>query len=144
MLDRVWVIDASVLAAAMFEEDDTQVARTFLTSAGDLIAPCLLATEMASIAAKKVWKGLTTVEIARQAVADTPRLIALHPTSTTLMQDALDLACAHRISAYDATYVALAVTQDVRVVTLDAKLLARLNEAGLSNKAVSLGAASRL
>lgn len=125
MPDRRWIVDASVLGAAFFEEAHSAAARAFIRDARDLTAPSLLVLEIASIAAKKVWKGLSPVDVGARAVRETPRLVSLIGTLDDLAPVAFQLAAEHRFSAYDATYLALAEIRQARVVTLDEKLKAR-------------------
>jgi predicted nucleic acid-binding protein len=52
------------------------------------------------------------------------RDLALHVTPTTnLATEAMELAIAHRISGYDAFYVALAIHAEVPLITADEKLV---------------------
>jgi len=138
MPDRRWIVDASVLGAAFFEEAHSAAARTFIRDAADLTAPSLLALEVASIAAKKVWKGLCPTEVAARAVSETPRLVSLVDTLGDLAPVAFRLAAEHRFSAYDAAYLALAETRQSSVVTLDEKLKARADASQLGSLVVLL------
>lgn len=126
------VIDASVLAAAIFEEKDSLAARTCLSDLHLRIAPELLAFEMASIAAKKVWKGLATPEVGARAVETVPTLVDFVGSSVSLAPQAFALAQAHRFSAYDATYLALAERHGLTVITLDKRLANQARQEGLS------------
>ena len=127
-----WVIDASVLAAAFFEETGTMAARQFLGGDAELTAPSLLAWEIASIAAKKSWKGLASAETCERAVIETRRIVTLVEPSTDTAFTAFRLARDHRFSAYDASYLALAEAQSTTMVTLDERLIDRAKGAGLS------------
>lgn len=141
MGDRPWVVDASVLGAAFFEEVDTIAARTFLARETHLIAPSLLSLEIASIAAKKVWKDLASHDVASRAVAETPRLIALVEPLHELAQPAFTLASGHRFSVYDASYLALAVKADATLITADKRLKFLAGQCGLAEKVFLLGEA---
>lgn len=127
-----WVIDASVLAAAFFEEAGTLAARQFLSKDAELTAPSLLTLEIASIAAKKSWKGLASAETCERAVLDTRRIVALVEPGADLTFTAFRLARDHRFSAYDASYLALADALSCTMVTLDERLIDRAKGAGLS------------
>lgn len=130
MADRLWVADASLLGAAFFEEAETASARSFLARETKLIAPSLLILEIASIAAKKVWKLQTSAEVGARAVSETPRLVKLIDLSAPLALEAFRLAQAHRYSAYDAAYLALARDRQALLLTLDARLVARAKASG--------------
>ena len=62
------VVDASVVAKFYFEEEDSDRARSLLTSGKVFAAPDLLWLELASVAAKRVRRGLTEVGAALDAV----------------------------------------------------------------------------
>lgn len=131
MADR-WVADASVLAALAFgEEAGAGAARAFVSEAAELIAPDLLRIELASVAAKKVWRGEASEEVALAAIdAAQSLLVEVAPTGP-LTARAFSLAARHRFSVYDAIYLALAEARDARVATLDQKLAKRAEDNGL-------------
>jgi len=128
-----WVVDASVLGAFFFKEPLAEAADRFLTENPELVAPDLLTIEMASIAAKKVWRGETTDQIAGRAIDATIELVQLLVSGAGLAPRAYALAAAHRFSAYDATYLALAEMRSCRVATLDIRLSRRADQAGLAH-----------
>lgn len=127
------VVDASVLAAIFFQEKDAPQAAQALDIDATLIAPALLSLEMASIAAKKVWRGEAEPHVGDQAVRQTIALTERPVPDIDLASRALNLAITHRFSAYDATYLALAEARYTRVLTLDAKLVSRAQIAGLGD-----------
>lgn len=125
------VIDASVLGAAFFNEAGSDRARAFLKAAPPLIAPDLLTLEIASIAAKKVWRQEASVEVGRKAVAMIGDFVERLISADSLAGRAYSLAAQHRFSAYDAAYLALAENEACQLVTLDDKLVQRAVAAGL-------------
>lgn len=127
------VIDASVLAAAFFNENHSDQARSWLAEGRPLAAPELLRIEIASVAAKKVWLGEIRPDVGEMAIIKTDEMVSRFAASGHLALAAFRLARAHRFSAYDAVYLALAQTLDVRVVTLDVKLARRAGEVGLAD-----------
>lgn len=141
MEDRRWVVDASVMGAAFFEEVDTIAARRFLARETNLLAPPLLALEIASIAVKKVWKNLASPEVASRAIAETSKLVTLVEPLHQLAQAAFALASEHRFSVYDATYLALAVQEDAKLITADRRLKSLASQCGLSTNVCLLGEA---
>lgn len=128
-----WVIDASVLGAAFFAEDASALALAFLIRGDALIAPDLIVTEMASIASKKVWRGLTTEAVGARSVSDTLEIVPDRFGADVVTHRAFELSAQHRFSVYDATYLALAEAQGIKVVTLDTKLVRRAQETGLGH-----------
>lgn len=131
------VIDASVLAAAFFNEDRSNEARDWLRDGPHLVAPDLLRIEIASIAAKKVWRGEASREAASRALLAIDDFVGRLEPAKALVGEALSLAADHRFSAYDATYLALARIEGVTLVTFDDKLIARANETGLAGLATA-------
>lgn len=132
-----WVVDASVIGAVLFEEENSILARRFLAEIIEAfaipIAPDLLLLEMASIAAKKRWRGEVSEIDATGAVDAAPKM-AKRPIQTAgLAPRAYVLAAAHRFSAYDATYLALAELRGCRVATLDRRLADRAEREGLAH-----------
>ena len=127
-----WVVDASVLGAVFFREAGAAAAITFMDSDAVLIAPDLLCLEIASIAAKKVWRGEATEAVAAQAVARMSLLIPELVPNAGLAARAFELAARHRFSAYDAAYLALAESREAQLATLDAKLVRRAGDEGFA------------
>jgi len=134
MADR-WVADASVLAALAFgDEVGAAAARAFVAEAPQLLAPDLLRLELASVGAKKVWRGEATEEVARAAIETVQSLLTEIASSGPLAPRAFTLAARHRVSAYDAVYLALAEASDGCVATLDQKLARAASDHGLGDR----------
>lgn len=128
------VVDASVLGAAFFNEDRSREARAWLAVGHRLAAPELLRLEIASIAAKKVWRGEVAVEVGDRAANSLDQFVATFASGSALAEHAYRLARDHRFSAYDGAYVALAISTNRPLITLDEKLITRANEAGLEDR----------
>ncbi len=126
------VVDASVIAAALFEEEFTKEARRFLLETPRLIAPDHLHAEIASVAAKKVWRGETTEDVGKRAFAALASIVATIP-SPKLTTRAFELAARHRFSASDGLYLALAETRQAPLYTFDGGLVSRAVAAGFGN-----------
>lgn len=126
------VVDASVIGAAFFNEIGSEAASNFLASHPGLSAPVLLYAEVASLAAKKAWRGEASAEAGQRALAALSDFITDWAGLDDLATPAFVLAERHRFSAYDAIYLALAEARKTVVVTLDMKLVKRLEAAGLS------------
>lgn len=129
------IVDASVIAAALFSEEHSEEARAYLRQGPILIAPDLLRLEIASIAAKKVWRGEARLEVSAEAMRTIDDFVAHTRSSATLAMRAFRLAADHHFSAYDAAYLALAEIEKAPLVTLDDKLIARTQDAGLGRLA---------
>jgi predicted nucleic acid-binding protein len=137
-----YVIDASVAAKVFLPVPLSAEATTLIGLASNpvnqLHVPALLYAECANIFWKQVQRGNAN---AVQVLADIVRLrtVPLIATPTfDLVDDALSIALARAVSAYDACYVALAQRLGVPLVTADQKWHAKL--AGTPLAPVWLGA----
>lgn len=119
------VVDASAVAAVLFQEPDGATIEAH-TEGEMLIAPHLIDFELANICWKRIRReptegsalltmlaGLKSVGIKR---------VAVPPTEVAA------LAVQTGLTAYDASYLWLAMSRDVELVTLDNRL-ARVNQA---------------
>ncbi len=91
-----------------------------------LAVPDLLFVETSNILWKLVRRGemlsARAIEIIEEIVASA----FITYTNESLARDAIDLAMATGVSAYDASYVALAARLNVRCITADQKLVRKL------------------
>jgi predicted nucleic acid-binding protein len=117
--DEAVVCDASVLAAIAFNEDLSLDARA-LTRSRRLYAPPLLRYEMAQTAVTKSASAGGDGRRVQQAFAATLRVpIKLVVPS---WPEVVELARAHGLSAYDASYLQVALALRIRLATLDKRL----------------------
>ena len=133
-----WIVDASVAAKWLFEEEQTANARTLFESGQPLVAPDLIFAEVGNVAWKRALRGEITAEHARAAVRALPQLLSMTTESGHLLYAALELALKLEHPVYDCMYVALAERHDAGLVTADTRLLARLKQAKWSGTAVAL------
>jgi predicted nucleic acid-binding protein len=128
------VVDASVGIKLFIEEPFSDKADTlFAHLAADppalLVVPDLFYIECVNILWKHVRRFGYPATAAQKDLVSLGKL-SLHSTSTaSLMADALRLAVAQGITAYDACYVALAQQFGVPCVTADEKLVRLLASA---------------
>lgn len=128
------VVDASFLAAAIFEEDHTRFARDIIAKHQDgLTAPALLTWELSNIVWKKCRRGLIDA-------ADIPEFVAIYGTFDVALAKVPDLkelgeltvmAVERDLTAYDAAYFQLAITQGFPLATTDRGLSKIARAAGL-------------
>lgn len=116
-----FVVHASVAVKWFLDEEHSTAAERLLTARHERIAPELVFIEAAHVFVKRHRRGELPAADAQVSLA------ALHDTlqvqeSTSLVSTALDLAFAHRRSAYDGLYVALALRESCELVTADRKL----------------------
>lgn len=116
---RVEVVDASALAALYFGEPEAEAVAERLGDAS-LAAPALIRFEMSNIALKKIGRSPT------MATKVLDRLTNFLSSPLEICEidhgEALALALAMRLTAYDASYLWLAKHRQCGLVTLDRQL----------------------
>lgn len=131
--DGPFVVDASVVVKWYVPEPDSLLARDVLASDRPLLAPDLLIAEVGNILWKKVRRDGLPRE---QAGAVAERLLRQTGitlvSSTVLMLRALDVANTYGVTMYESLYLALAVQDNIAVVTADEWLVNALAGTPLS------------
>lgn len=118
---RAWarVVDASALAAVLFNEPESEAVVERL---GDrvLVAPALLRFELANVCWKKVLRHPEQREklLAAHSLADDLEILEVDVP----FGEVVVLAEREGLTAYDASYLALARALDLDLVTLDREL----------------------
>lgn len=115
------VVDASVLANALGDdEDDGRISRLELRAAGDLAAPDLIDVETVAVLRKRWLARTISDQRFEAAVGDLARLDFERVPTLRLMRRAYELRA--NVTAYDATYVALAEALECELLTADRRL----------------------
>ncbi len=122
------VVDASVYVALFnpleaAHEEAWVWLRTTLPSGDSIVAPAILAVEVAAA----VSRGVGDIALAHRAVDQVMSgdVVELMPVTTSLSRRAARIAADQRIRGADACYVALAESLDAELVTLDRQQLER-------------------
>lgn len=116
------IVDASVCAKWLFNEEHSAEARRLLASGQEFRAPYLLPAEVGNIAWKKCLRRDVTVDEAEEALAIFRKApISLAP-ATRLARPTLAIAVELNHPFYDCLYLALAQREGTRVVTADDRL----------------------
>lgn len=92
----------------------------------EIFIPDLLYVECANTLWKYVRAGLYNQALAQENLATLKTLPFRVISNADLLEDAMDIAVNHTISAYDASYVALSRQVGASLVTLDKKLVRAL------------------
>lgn len=115
------VVDASVLANAVGDDGgDGEVARDHLTAAGTASAPDLVDVETVAVLRKRWLADAITARRFRAAIDDLLMLPIARFRVAPLMVRAYELRA--NVTAYDASYIALAEGLACSLVTADRRL----------------------
>jgi len=115
------VVDASVLSNVLGDDGaDGVVARAWIEDAGELMAPDLVDVETVSVLRKRWLSGDLTEARFGAAINDLESVPLVRYPMLPLMRRAFELRA--NITAYDATYVALAEGLGCPLATSDLRL----------------------
>lgn len=125
------IVDASVCLKWVFEEEDSEKARSLLTLSekGDilLLAPEIWEYEIVNGFASAMLKNKLyysqSKKLLRMVLEARPQIISIHE----LLLESLENCHKYRISAYDSAYVTLAVKNKIILVSADEKLVQRVS-----------------
>lgn len=120
------VVDASTVAAALFQEEYEDAAGAILRETEELRAPDLICAEFGSVVWKRYRRGAIDERQARGLMADFLGLPLRIMPSARLIDEALRLALTTGRTVYDCLYLALAVEDDTVMVTADGRLVSSL------------------
>ena len=116
------VIDASVLVKPYFKEEHSSIATYLIENTSELLAPDFLWAEVVHV----VWKHLRRREIgiddATVQINAMLRMLVTTHGCFDLAASAFDLATQTGCSAYDGMYAALAIREDIPLITGDKRL----------------------
>jgi predicted nucleic acid-binding protein len=124
------VIDASVAVKWLVNETEAAASRTILLGDAVLLAPDLLATEVAGALVRKFREGNLTDDEVRASMGLFAALPIAFTATSELLGDAVGAALAHSHPLPDCVYIALARRRGAPLATFDrrqATLAAHLN-----------------
>lgn len=114
------VVDASVVVPLLLDPGGTGETAVRRVAGHRLSAPALLDVEVVSVVRRLVLRGDMEAARGRTALADLQALPVVRHQHAGLVQRCFELR--DSVSAYDASYVALAEALDATLVTADAPL----------------------
>jgi len=131
ILPSASVIDASFGIKLVIEEDHSSRVREYLERLLDdppslVYVPDLFFTECANILWKLVSRGMISPGVAEHNCQALLKLMLPVTSGTELMARAVELGVAYGISAYDASYLALAEKLHLPLLTADNRLAAAM------------------
>lgn len=133
------VVDASVAAKWLIEEEGTEAALRLRGPDYELSCPDLLFLEVGNVVWRKVREDEVDEADGRAMVAavlDAPLLVE---PSAALLPAAWEIAVRRDRSVYDGVYLALAEALDARLVTADRRLVRALESTDLESRVVEVG-----
>jgi len=116
------VVDTNVVAYLYLPGQFTEAAELLLERDADWAVPLLWRSEFRNILAGYLRRKALTLEQAVQLQFEAERLVSAAEYEVD-SRAVLDLVAESDCSAYDCEFMALAMTLDVPLVTMDAKLL---------------------
>ncbi len=115
------VVDASILANVIGDEGaDGQQVRSELRTAGELAAPDLVDVETVAVLRKRWMAGTISDNRFVEAIDDLAAIELERYPTLPLMRRSYELRS--NVTAYDATYIALAVVLGCELLTGDTRL----------------------
>jgi len=133
------VLDASVVAAAFFQEEHADVARALFVSDRELHAPDLIYLEFANVIWKRHRRGEIDEQEAIQLLDDVLSLPLRIAPAEPLVEAALQLALRTGRTVYDCLYLALAEETKGVMITCDQRLLNALAGSALEERIAWIG-----
>jgi predicted nucleic acid-binding protein len=138
---NAFVLDGSVTMVWGFEDESDDYAAALLDKMPDLLAhvPSLWSLEVANALIVGERRGrMTPADAARfLAILGTFPIAVDDETAARAWTDTLHLARAHQLSAYDASYLELAIRHGLPLASLDGKLKAAAKAVGVALYAVA-------
>ncbi len=127
------VLDASVSIKQFIPDPLTEKVNQLLDSLAhpqtEIFVPDLFYIESSNALLKYFNKGLYTKTQVKKDLSNLKDLPLRVISTAKLMEEAVEIACNDKISAYDAAYVALSVKVQAPLLTLDRKLVNALSSA---------------
>jgi predicted nucleic acid-binding protein len=127
------VLDASVVLKLVVQEPGSDEALALLDREEERIAPDWLGVEMAGALWNKVKYSRLLAVHAERCLEAYPNFLDRLVPSEPLFADALRLAIRLQHPVYDCLYLALAMSEDTRLITADRKLHAQAAANGLES-----------
>ena len=128
------VIDASVVTACCFEDEAGSVAELEdLVAGAEALVPSCFRLEFANAIRSGVRRGRMTAAIGREMIMGVVGMDwEVDPTDAGSIAAIHDLAAAHALTMYDASYLELALRRGCALATLDAALIRAARAEGVT------------
>ena len=117
------VVDASVAAKWLVDEEGSDAADTLLNGSFELFAPRLMASEVGSALRHKVRMGKLEVSTAGELASQINDLTVIWAEDQEVAADATRLTLALNCSVFDCIYLALAHRVGAKLITEDKRFV---------------------
>jgi predicted nucleic acid-binding protein len=124
------VVDTNILAYLYLPTEHTQKVEALLAKDPEWIAPTLWRSEFRNMLARYLRKSLLTFDQAFEIQNEAESLLQNNEFIVTSL-DVLQLVQNSECSAYDCEFVALAQNMNVKLITLDKKVLKNFPETAI-------------
>lgn len=133
---NAFVLDCSVAMSWCFEDETSPLAEQVLDALleSQALVPELWSLEVANALLMAERRGRVTLAHSSEFIAQLGSF-AIHvdePKGLRVFEDVLKIARSHGLTAYDATYLELAMRKGMKLATQDVELRRAANEAGVA------------
>lgn len=125
------VVDVNILVYLLLSVEKTELARAAYALDPGWIAPALLSSELINVLSTWSRKGYMTTHDCLKAWRTAESLMAGNLVEVN-MEETLELSIRHKVTAYDAQYVELARSRNLRLLTEDGELLRKFPRVAIS------------
>lgn len=132
------VVDASVAVKWFVSEAASDKADEVSASKFNLLAPRLILTEVANALARKAMQKLISPAEAAEYAAALPQYFGGLLDVEDLIEPAIQNACNHSHPVYDFIYLEAARRWDTKMLTADARFVAKLSGTNLAKFVIPL------
>ena len=118
------VVDASALGSMIFSEKYGELVEEFIRNEDKILTLDLVYYEFANATRKRISRKELSVEKGREIFEDFKELMSGFETHSysEVVDDASDLAIKNNITVFDASFVALAIKNNCKLLTTDLRL----------------------
>ncbi|MBV9396282.1 MAG: type II toxin-antitoxin system VapC family toxin [Methylobacteriaceae bacterium] len=117
------IVDASIAVKWLLDEEGSEQARKTVQG-HDLAAPAFLRLEVFHVLWRRSRRNEATQAQLHETLPALNRIIGTFERDEPLISKAADIAAAHVLAIYDCLYLALALKNEVALITADQKQLA--------------------
>ncbi|MEQ9090918.1 MAG: type II toxin-antitoxin system VapC family toxin [Balneola sp.] len=116
------VIDASVALKWFFPEENSAIARSFLSERNQFVVPDLFWIETSNIISKKVRKSELSIKEAERIIQILENMNFVTISFDQIKAEAFFISTRFSITLYDACYLAVAVNYEGNLFTADIRM----------------------